>query len=146
MYYCTLFVLGGSIILLAIELLYCLWLIAHAFAVVELFYSLKRILLLGGLNHAPAIWLQMYSSLLHLLSSRLRQMMSACRGFFCCCNSWRLYLLRRRVTYAMGASFIEHYFFMLFWSYLGCLGAPSGALWAVLGRSLATPLLAAQAA
>ena len=45
--------------------------------VVELFYSLKRILLLGGLNHAPAIWLQRYSNLLHLLSSRLRQMMDA---------------------------------------------------------------------
>ena len=56
--------------------------------------------------------------------------------------------MRRRVTYAMGASFIEHRFFMLFWSYLDCLGAPSGALWAVLGRSMATrgPLLAAQAA
>ena len=56
--------------------------------------------------------------------------------------------MRRRVTYAMGASFIERHFFMLFWSYLGCLGAPSGALRAVLGRSLATrgPLLAAQAA
>ena len=56
--------------------------------------------------------------------------------------------MRRRVTYAMGASFIEHHFFILFWSYLGCLGVPSGTLWAVLGRSLATwgPLLAAQAA
>ena len=30
--------------------------------VVELFYSFKRILLLGGLNHAPAIWLQKYSN------------------------------------------------------------------------------------
>ena len=118
------------------------------YVVFELFYSLKRILLLGGLNHASLIWLQRYSNLLHLLSSRLRQMMSACRGSFCCCNSWRLYLLRRRVTYAMGASFIEHHFFMLFWSYLACLGAPSGALWASLGHSLATrgPLLAAQAA
>ena len=116
--------------------------------VVELFYSLERILLLGGLNHAPAIWLQGYSNLLYLLSSRLRQMMSACRRSFCCCNSWRLYFMRRRVTYAMGTSFIEHHFFMLFWSYLACLGVPSGSLWAVLGCSLATsgPLLAAQAA
>ena len=39
--------------------------------VVELFYSLKRILLLGGLNHAPARWLERYSNLLRLLSSRL---------------------------------------------------------------------------
>ena len=56
--------------------------------------------------------------------------------------------MRRRITYAMGASFIEHYVFMLFWSYVACLGALSGALRAVLGRSLATrgSLLAAQAA
>ena len=56
--------------------------------------------------------------------------------------------MRRRVTYAMGASFIEHIFCMLFWSYLGCLGEPSGTLWTVLGRSMASrgPLLAAQAA
>ena len=66
----------------------------------------------------------------------------------CCCNSWRLYFMRRRVTYAMGASFIEHHLSMLFLSYLGCLGVPSGALWALLGCSLATPgpLSAAQAA
>ena len=116
--------------------------------VVEIFYSLKRILLLGGLNHAPAIWLQRYSNLLCLLSSRLRQMMRARIVSFCCCNPWRLYFMRRRVTYAMGSSFIEHYVFMLFWSYLACLGALSGALGAVLGRALSTqgPLLAAQAA
>ena len=66
----------------------------------------------------------------------------------CCCKPWRLYFMRRRVTYAIGASFIEHYVFMLFWSYLACLGALSGALGAVLGWSLATrgSRLAAQAA
>ena len=117
--------------------------------VVELFYSLKRILLLGGLNHAPAIWLQRYSNLLRLLSSRLDTTSSArITSFCCCCNPWRLFYMRRLRTYAMGASFIEHHFSMLFWSYLGCLGVPSGALWVFLGCSLATPgpLLAAQAA
>ena len=85
---------------------------------------------------------------MHLPSPRLRQMMDARIDIICCCNPWRLYFMRRRVTYAMGASFIEHHFFMLFWSDLACLGVPSGTLWAVLGRSLATsgPLLAAQAA
>ena len=50
--------------------------------VVEVFYSLKRILLLGGLNHAPAIGLQRYSNLLRLLSSRLDKTSSAHMEFF----------------------------------------------------------------
>lgn len=39
--------------------------------VVELFYSLKRILLLGGLNHASSIWLESGSYFILFLSSRL---------------------------------------------------------------------------
>ena len=116
--------------------------------VVELFYSLERILLLGGLNHASAIWLERYSNLLRLLSSRPDKTSSAHSGCF--------------VVVTLGASFIcagcvhtrqapllqNIIFVLLFWSHLGCLGAPSGALWALLGCSLATRglLLAAQAA
>ena len=110
--------------------------------------SLERILLLGGLNLIQAIWLQTYSKLCHLLSSRLGKTLSTRIVLFCCCNSWRLFFLRRLRTYASGSYFIRHHIFMLFWSYLGCPGAPSGALWALLGRSLAPrgPLLDAQAA
>ena len=99
--------------------------------IVELFYSLKRILLLGGLNHASLIWLKRYSNLLRLLSSRLGETMSARRHFFCCCNPWRLYLMRRRVTYTKGASFIEHHFCMLF---LVLFGLPRGSIWVSLGK------------
>ena len=111
-----------------------------------MFYSLKRILLLGGLNHAPAIWLERYSNLLRLLSSRLGKTQSARMWFFCCCNSWRLFFLRRLRTYASGAYFIRHHIFMLFWSHLSSHGASFrsslGALRAPPG--VRGPLFAAQ--
>ena len=44
---------------------------------------LKEYFLLGGLNHAPAIWLQKYSDLLRLLSSRLGTTSTVRRRFFC---------------------------------------------------------------
>ena len=45
--------------------------------VVELLYSLGRILLLGGLNHAHAIWLEGGSDFIIFLSSRLGKTMTA---------------------------------------------------------------------
>ena len=45
--------------------------------VVELFYSLQRILLLGGLNHSPAIWLESGSYFIRFLSSRPGKTMTA---------------------------------------------------------------------
>ena len=54
--------------------------------IVESIYSLKRILLLGGLNQAPAIWLESGSDFIRFLSSRPGKTMTARRGFFCCCN------------------------------------------------------------
>ena len=44
--------------------------------VVELLYSLKRILLLGGLNHASSIWLESGSYFIRFLSSRLGKTIS----------------------------------------------------------------------
>ena len=49
---------------------------------------------------------------------------------FCCCNSWRLYLMRRRATYAFGGHFIAPHKSMLFLSYLG---APGESIWSTLG-------------
>ena len=49
---------------------------------------------------------------------------------FCCCNSWRLYLMRRRVTYAFGGHFIAPHKSMLFLSYLG---VPGESFWSTLG-------------
>jgi hypothetical protein len=56
--------------------------------------------------------------------------MAARIGTFCCCNSWRLYLMRRRVTYAFGGHFIAPHKSMLFLSYLG---VPGESFWSTLG-------------
>ena len=48
---------------------------------------------------------------------------------FCCCNSWRLYLMRRRATYAFGGHFIAPHKSMLFLSYLG---VPGESYWSSL--------------
>ena len=117
-------------------------------AVVELLCSLERILLLGGLNHAHAIWPESGSYFISFLSSRLGKTMHERIGLICCCNSVRLSFLRRLCTYAMGGHFIVavHNSF-LFLSRLGCSGASFrsslGALWARL--VVRGPLFAAQA-
>ena len=103
---------------------------------------------MGGLNHSPLIWLRRYSDLLRLLSFRLRKTMTARIESFCCCNSGRLYLMRRLVTYASGAHFTGPHISMLFWSYLG---SPGASCWSSLGALRAFPgvrgpLFAAQAA
>ena len=48
----------------------------------------------------------------------------------CCCNSWRLYFMRRRATYAFGGHFIAPHKSMLFLSYLGVSGE---SIWSILG-------------
>ena len=50
----------------------------------------------------------------------------------CCCNSWRLYLMRRRATYAFGGHFIAPHKSMLFLSYLGVPGKSCGSSLALL--------------
>ena len=56
--------------------------------------------------------------------------MAARIGLICCCNSWRLYLMRRRVTYALGGHFIAPHKSMLFLSYVG---VPGESFWSSLG-------------
>ena len=112
-------------------------------------YSLKRILLLRGLNHAPAIWLQTYTNLLHFLSFRLSKTMTARRVLFCCCSSGRLSFMRRLRRYASGGHFIRPYIFMLFWACLASPGASFSSPLRLNSRALPgfrVPLFYAQAA
>ena len=94
--------------------------------VVELLYSLKRILLLGGLNHSPAIWLERGSYFIHFLSSGLGETMHARIRVICCCNTWRLSFTRRLRTYTLGGQFIAFHKSMSFLFLLGTLGALFG--------------------
>ena len=117
--------------------------------VVAAIYSLKSILLLRGLNHAPAIWLLKYINLLNSLSFCQGKTSAARSGpFCCCCNSWRLSFMLRLRTYASGAYFIEPHTFMLSWSHWG---SPGASFWRPLRTPQALlaprgPLLCAQAA
>ena len=86
--------------------------------------------MLGGLNHILAIWLESGSYFIRFLSSRLGKTHTARIGTFCCCNSWRIDLMRRRVTYALGGHFIAPHKSMLILSYLGDLWE---AFWSSLG-------------
>ena len=52
---------------------------------------------------------------------------------FCCCNSRRLYLMRRRVTYALGGHFIALHKSMLFLSYSTVSGGHFGGHWGFSG-------------
>ena len=66
--------------------------------VVELLYSLKIILLLGGLSHTLCIWPDPWVkplSTFPLVSPRFNDVRAY--GVVCCCNSWRLCLMCRRV-------------------------------------------------
>ena len=103
---------------------------------------------MAGLNHILLIWLRRYSDLLRLLSFRLRRTMAPRIESFCCCNSRRLFCMRRRVTYASGGHFIRPHISMLFWSHLGSPGGSFRSPLGIPGRSLASlrSLLYAQAA
>ena len=74
--------------------------------------------------------------------------MAARIELICCCNSWRLYLMRRRATYAFGGHFIAPHKSMLFLSYLG---VPGESWWSSFGLprmhgDVLTALFDAQAA